>query len=114
MSNSFTVSLQVWHPDADPESLVKGIGMSPKVFWKAGDDRKTPDGSNLQGRRRESYCLFELEDGNGRELSEYLTDMLRTLSDRADFIWKLRQAGGSVSFFYHLGARRSPWRLVWG
>ena len=99
MSNSFSVSLQVWHPDADPKSIVAGIGLPPKRCWQADDQRATVKGKILDGEYRQSYCLFELEDSAGRELYEFLGDVLGKLEARAPFIWQLRQTGGKVSFY---------------
>ncbi|MEN3749495.1 DUF4279 domain-containing protein [Sphingomonas sp. HF-S3] len=99
MSNSYSVSLQIWHPDADPQDIIAGFGLPPKRYWKVGDQRVRPNGIPLEGRYRESYCVFDLEDGGGRELSRYLADVLTTLESSTEFIRQLRDTGGKVSFY---------------
>jgi hypothetical protein len=99
MSNSYSVSLQVWHPDADPESIIGGIGLSAKRFWKVGDKRVTPKGTVLDGSYLESYCVFDLGVTEGKELSDFLEEAIDSLDSACAFISQLRQTGGKVSFF---------------
>lgn len=101
MSNSYSVSLQVRHPDADPEDIVAGLGLPPLRYWKAGDLRTTPKGGILDGKHRTTYCVFDLggADGDGKELCTFLGEILVELEIRAAFVRQLRQTGGKVSFF---------------
>jgi len=100
MSNSYSVSLQVWHPDANPESIKAGIGLPASRSWEAGDQRTTPKGTVLNGTYRESYCLFDLGNGGGEGLGKFLADVLIKLENNAPFIWQLRQTGGRVAFLF--------------
>ena len=99
MSDSYSVSLQVWHPNADPHSIVRGIGITPKRYWKADDKRKAPNGNELGGTYRESYCLFEFGAAENKELSDFLSETLDTLSKATEFITQFRQTGGKAAFF---------------
>lgn len=99
MSFSYSVSLQVWHPDADPQSIVAGIGLPPSRCWAAGDQRMTPKGTRLDGKYRESYCVFRLGGSDDGELANFLAATLQKLESQAAFINHLRGSGGKVSFF---------------
>ena len=99
MGFSFTVSLQVWHPDANPQDIVTGIGLPPQRYWAAGNQRVSPKGVPLDGKYRESYCVFEVGRGDDGELAGCLRNALVKLEDRATFIGRLRDTGGKVSFF---------------
>jgi hypothetical protein len=99
MSNSYIVSLQVWHPDADPEYIVAGLDLPPRRYWKVGDQRTTPNGDLLDGENPTTYCIFDLGDGEDKELSSFLEEILVKLEIHAAFIWQLRRTGGKVSFF---------------
>ncbi len=99
MSDSYSVSLQVWHPDADSESIVEGIGLSPHRFWKAGDSRATPKDTELGGTYRESYCVFDLGGAEGKELRDFLEDALDSIKNATAFMSQLRQSGGKIGFF---------------
>lgn len=98
MAFSYTVSLQVRHPNADPKSIIAGLGLSPSRFWNAGDQRVTPTGTQLTGTYPESYCVFYLGDGDDGELAEFLRVTLRSLEHAAAFISELRRTGGTLNF----------------
>lgn len=99
MSNRYSVSLQIWHPEADPAIIIGGIGLSPRRFWKVGDKRALSKGAIVDGVYRESYCLFDLESSEDKELSDFLGEVIDGLANATDFISQLRQTGGKVSFF---------------
>ena len=99
MSFSYRVSLQVRHPNADPQWMVAGIGLPPLRCWAVGQERETPEGAPLPGTYRESYCVFNLGEGDDGELADFLRETLRRLEHAADFIGELRRTGGKVNFF---------------
>lgn len=99
MTFNYRVSLQVWHPDADPRNLVAGIGLPPLRFWAVGDQRVTPKGTRLPGTYHESYCAFDLGERSDGDLAEFLRHTLSKLERAAPFIDELRQTGGKVTFF---------------
>jgi hypothetical protein len=108
MGNPFDyrVSLRVTHPTLDPRAIANHLGMEPKVSWKAGDPRKTPKGTLLEGSRNESYCTFEIGMGSDGELAQCLTTAVDNLQDQSEFLREIRAAGGSLMFYafwHHTG-----------
>lgn len=99
MSNRYKVALTVSHPDADPKSIIAAIGLPPRRQWNIGDQRTALNGTLLNGKYPSSYCVFDLEGGAGRELSDYLGQMTKVLARCAPFIRKLRETGGKASFY---------------
>ena len=99
MSFSYRVSLQVRHPDADPRDMVAAFGLQPVRCWAVGEERVTPKGTSLPGTYRESYCVFDLGDGNDGRLADFLRRRLEGLEHAAVFIGELRRTGGNVNFF---------------
>ena len=99
MTFRYTVSLQVKHPEYGPESIVTAIGLPAVRSWSVGEERTTPKGTLLQGRYRESYCVFDLGDGDDGELADFLRKILINLEHAASFIKELRQTGGKFNFY---------------
>ena len=99
MTFSFRVSLQVRHPDADPQQIVAAIGLPLVRCWAVGEARATPKGALLPGTYRDSYCVFDLGDGRDGQLTDFLRQALGKLEHAAAFIGELRQTGGRLNFF---------------
>ena len=99
MAFSYRVSLQVRHPDADPQQIIAAIGLPPIRYWAVGEERVTPKGTLLPGKQRESYCVFDLGDRSDGELATFLREALGKLEHAAGFIGELRRTGGKLNFF---------------
>lgn len=107
MTFSYGVSLQIRHPDADPQKIAAGIGLTPSQCWAVGDKRETPKGTPLLGTHGESYCVFDLGGGDDGELADFLRNTVKGLEHSAAFIGELRDTGGKLNFyvFWTLGER---------
>lgn len=99
MAFSYSVSLQIKHPDVDPRLIIDAIGLPPLRCWAAGDERVTPKGNPLPGTYDESYCVFDLGAGSDGELADFLRQAVHRLEHAAIFIGGLRQTGGKLNFF---------------
>jgi hypothetical protein len=99
MAFNYGVSLQVRHPNADPRSVVAGIGLSPLRSWAVGEERATPKGIPLPGTYGEGYCVFDLGQGSDGELADFLREALVKLEHAATFIGEFRRTGGKLNFF---------------
>jgi hypothetical protein len=99
MSNKYSVAFTVSHPNADPECISAAIGLSPRRYWRVGDQRVALNGAELDGTYSSTYCVFDLEDCAGRELSDFIGQMIRSLETCTEFIWQLRRTGGRASFY---------------
>ena len=107
MAFTYRVSLQVRHPDADPQRIVAAIGLPPLRCWAAGEERTTPKGRPLSGTYRDSFCVFELGEGDDGQLAAFLRQWLTKLEHAAMFISELRRTGGklNISVSWRPGAR---------
>jgi hypothetical protein len=106
----FTMSLRIRHPDIEPATITRTLGLEPRHSWRAGDIRQDASGSALDGTYHESYWMCELmpqpelsTDHVGVE-SELLR-ALGTLRRSFGFLQSLRDSGGvaelHVSIFAH-------------
>jgi hypothetical protein len=59
----------------------------------------TPKGTVLPGTYRESYCAFDLGEGEDGQLADFLRRTLARLEHAAAFISELRQTGGKLNFY---------------
>lgn len=100
MKNSFefSVSLQIRHPSLHPAVISSELGMSPKCSWAAGEPRRTPKGTRLDGVHEESYCSFDIGKGGDGELAACLMWAVDQLKVHHQFLEELRSVGGSARF----------------
>ena len=99
MAFDYQVSLQVYHANADPADIVDALAIPASRSWKAGDRRSAPNGAELSGHYRESYCLFRLGDGNDGELAKCLRGAVRILQPKRHYLDWLRETGGRMNFY---------------
>jgi hypothetical protein len=101
MGNPFDyhVSFRVTHPTLDAGAIAAQLRMTPKFCWTAGEPRKTPEGTPLEGVREESYCTFDVGSGDDGELARCLTAAVSKLTAAAAFLRHVRETGGSLMFY---------------
>jgi hypothetical protein len=99
MTFSYSISLQVRHPDADPNDIATTIGLPVKRSWKAGEPRSTPRGNALPGHYGETYCAFDVATGDDGEMAERIRGAVAALMPRRGLIEELRATGGSLNFY---------------
>ncbi len=99
MTFSYSVSLQVKHPIADPSEIVSGVGLPCFSCWGVGERRATPKGKLLHGTYDHSYCAFEIGEGDDGKLADLIRQALKTLEPSAAFISELRRTGGKLNFY---------------
>jgi hypothetical protein len=98
-SFDYRVSFRVTHPTLDPRAIANQLGMEPEFSWKAGEPRKTPKGTPLEGSRKESYCTFEIGRGDDGELAKCLSTAVDNFQAQSEFLREIRAAGGSLMFY---------------
>ncbi|MEW9806507.1 hypothetical protein [Mesorhizobium marinum] len=99
MAFDYQVSLQVYHPDADPADIVDGIAIQASRSCKVGDRRSAPNGADLSGHYHETYCLFRLGGGNDGKLAKCLRDAVKILQPKRQYLDWLRETGGRMNFY---------------
>lgn len=99
MAFSYRVDLQIWHPTANPNDITQSLGRTPVRSWAAGEPRRTPVGNALPGTQRETYCAFDIGQGDDGELAACLSSAVADLIGNAPLFHELRATGGKVSFY---------------
>lgn len=107
---TFIVSLRANHPKDDLAFLTTLLSRQPSTSWVAGNDRKTPKGTQLGGVRPNSYWVTKLtEEETSSEtwqLEDYLEKCLAELSPHDKALEAFIQSGGRLEFYISLyGAR---------
>lgn len=99
MSFQYSVSLQVWHPHADPELVERGFALKAAHKQKVGESRKALNGTLLSGTYRESYCVFDLASGQDGKLADCLRSLVNELEAKQGYIENFRESGGRLNWF---------------
>ncbi len=81
------------------EHINSKLGLQAKTHWTVGEPRKTPKGTLLDGVRQESYCAFEMGEGDDGELALCLERAVTLLSKHRDFLRRINASGGMAEFF---------------
>jgi hypothetical protein len=98
---SYTIALRIWHPFIKPEEITRVLGLRPRYFGEAGQPRKTPKGTPLEGVYRESHWSADPFDrgeySSTDDLAEdALSDVLRVIEPHKAFLQKLRGEGARI------------------
>lgn len=101
----FTVSLRFTHPVMKWEEFAGALGRSPEFSWNAGEPRKTPKGTPLEGIRKETYACFSLVDKTSGDLGDLLTNVLEKLEPMKRFFEHCLITGGKHEFFIGVFAK---------
>lgn len=67
--------------------------------WKVGDRRSAPNGAELPGNYRETYCVFQLGGGEDGKLAKCLRDAVSILQPKSQYLGWLRETGGRMNFY---------------
>jgi hypothetical protein len=93
------LSLHITHPTRDLSLVCDTLGMHPRHLWKAGDKRRTPKGTRLDGFRTASYCSIDLGSTTRKPLSKQIEAALVLLKPHRRLLRRLSSTGGKISFF---------------
>ncbi|HTJ63909.1 MAG TPA: DUF4279 domain-containing protein [Alphaproteobacteria bacterium] len=98
---SYYLDLRIWHPSISPDEITRELGIQPKYAWQAGQRRKTPKGTLLDGVYRESYWSTDpFGDGeissSAYEAEDRATELLDILEPRRDVLLRLKSEGARI------------------
>lgn len=93
------ISLQLWHPDIDPQDVSRSLELECRAGWRAGDAAETPAGTPLGFNRPQSYWYGGLGSASWRSSAEcgaeqQLEALLAHLAPRRDFLQRFEREGG--------------------
>ncbi|MBT3033096.1 MAG: DUF4279 domain-containing protein [Candidatus Thiodiazotropha sp. (ex Lucina pensylvanica)] len=98
---SYTIAIRIWHPSIDPEFITMALGIQPSHMSKAGDKRKTPKGTTLEGTYKESYWHadpFDRGEYSSTDdlIEDSVVEILDVLEPKREFFQKLRSEDALV------------------
>jgi hypothetical protein len=91
------LSLKLTHPTRDLSRVCKALGLEPKRIWKKGDERQTPNGNPLKGKRDSSYCSIEFGPASRKSLARLIEAALERLQPHRVMLRRLSSTGGEVT-----------------
>ncbi|MBB4395465.1 DUF4279 domain-containing protein [Bradyrhizobium sp. ERR14] len=92
------VSLWLKHPTRDLLPVCKTLGLEPETIWKRGDERRTPKGRLLGGKRDSSYCSIDLGPTSRKTVARQIEAALERLQPHRAVLRRLSSTGGKVIF----------------
>ena len=103
----YLVSLRIWHPTINPDSITRKLGMQPFRKRMVGEQRSTPKGNTLQGINKDTYWTAELHTGKSLSsrkiaLEDFLTDQLARFKKMGKYFGHIRKTGGRIGLFVGL------------
>ena len=98
----FYVSFKALHPVLDVSDLLAPPGVVPPHCWKAGDQRRTPQGTRFEGTHDLSYYCCDLPLPESSDLAEWLEQAVDFLRPLAKQLLAFVEGGGSLSFYVGL------------
>jgi hypothetical protein len=109
---SYSVALRIWHPCIDPAEITAALGIKPEHAFMAGAQRKTPEGTPLEGVYRESYWHAD-PFNHGERLSsdasaeDAIQELLGALSPHRTFFHTIRKEGARALVQINSYSRRN-------
>lgn len=98
-STKFSVSLRIFHPSIDPDSISRKIDVEATRRWRVGEPKTTPTGERLIGVNHESYWCGSLPLRNRRRLGSALSEAVDRLSRHRSFLREVEESGGKAELF---------------
>ena len=107
---SFTISLRAKHPADDLGDMSNTFNRLPSVSWVAGEDRKTPKGTPLGGKRDNSYWVTRITEeetsSEAWQLEDFLEKIYNEISPKLNGLKAFFESDGRLELYVSLyGAR---------
>lgn len=93
---TYDVSLDVRHPDMDPDDISHCMGSEPSRKARAGERITNPEGTILDSVWPETCWSLDLPHPKGMWLSDFLELVVRKLTPHKEFFAKVRSMGGQA------------------
>jgi hypothetical protein len=88
---SHILNIRIWHPTLDPDLVSRTLGLEPRISWRAGDPRRTPKGTALDGVRSEGYWSsdpfsYGWRDSTDALMEDALEEVVSFLEPHGEFL----------------------------
>ncbi|MGS0537601.1 hypothetical protein ACQEPV_001390 [Xanthomonas oryzae pv. oryzicola] len=97
--DSYKISLRIWHPTSSSSKIVDQVGLKSNFLQNVGDRRKNPNGKELDGFYKQSYCTFSISEKVCGYFVDGLNSALPILKEKRDYFSKIRREGGRLDLF---------------
>lgn len=108
---SHILNIRIRHPTLDPDLVSCTLGLEPRISWRAGDPRRTPKGTALDGVRSEGYWScdpfsYGWRDSTDAQIEDALEEVVALLEPHTDFLRSI-SLGGEVRIWISSQSARS-------
>src|SRR5262245_11967783 len=98
----YCASLIILHRQLDPGVVSQSLQMTPGHAHRAGDGRRAPKGTPLDGVYPTGCWSVELETRDGEDVAEFLSRVADTLKPANEFLRNIVDEGGEIECFVSL------------
>lgn len=93
----FGVAVWIVHPTMDPAEITAALGLEPTIVHPVGGERRTPKGTVLPGRYRDTRWRHSIRhETRGQHFAGEVAALLDRLSPHKAFLAELRATGGEA------------------
>jgi hypothetical protein len=108
---SHILTLRISHPTLDPDLVSRTLQIDPQFSWRAGDPRRTPKGTPLEGFRTEGYWTadpfsYGWQPSTDARIEDALVELLSFLEPHGDFLRRISQ-GGAIQIWVSSHSNRN-------
>jgi len=96
--SEFRISLRITHPKMPSDEITKSLELAPIFSYTAGDKKLTPKGTEIPGRRKESYWCHDVP-ASADDIESNIADCNAILANRRDVLLRIVDSGGRVEYF---------------
>jgi hypothetical protein len=96
---SYQVSLTIFHPTVDSETITENLKLRPKTTHRVGDRRQTPAGSSLGGVYDRSYWMHRFAVPDDGAFPRFLRKVAQSLLLHRSFFRHVQETGGDIELF---------------
>lgn len=98
----YSLDLLITHPDISPDVITEALGLRPHYFWRRGERRRAPDGTERGGIRSDTMWRHVTERRGRRRFFVGLREFLSRLQPKHDFLAGLTSQGGRMTLIVSL------------
>lgn len=98
----FGIRLLIRHPTIDPSLISKKLNLTPQHFWRAGADRKTPQGDPLPGKYTDTMWGYSYEIEGARYFFKEVAAFAEKLKPHKVLLDSIIDTGGFVDLIVNL------------
>lgn len=95
---SHILDLRINHPALDPDLMSRTLGLEPERAWRAGESRKTPKGTKLEGVYPTGYWStnpfsYRWRESTDAQIEDALEELVAFLEPHCSFLKEISQVG---------------------